>query len=140
MKNLVLGLIIAVMLAPSVSHAMTPEQRLETLTQIEILMKRILILQDLLIELREAELAEKKAEFESLKESSQIQEMPKEKTFKVTSPEGGAVEVNRKMSLEEMREFVISLNRDHIKFRKQMQEASEGELVEFLKNNGYTVK
>tara|TARA_R100001086_G_C11847959_1_gene260610 strand:- start:3256 stop:3681 length:426 start_codon:yes stop_codon:yes gene_type:complete len=141
MKKIIVTLLIAIVLIPQTSFAMTLEERVEVMNKIEILLKRILVLQDLLIELKQKELAEKKEQLAELKaDDNQVETMAKEKTYKVTSPEDGKIEVNESMTVEEMREFVISLNRDHIKFRKQMESASEKELVEFLKSNGYTVK
>lgn len=140
MKHTILGILIAILLIPQTSFAMTLEQRAQILSLIEVLMHRIIELQDQLLQLREAELAEKKAEFESLKTTQSSSNMATEKTYRVTSPSDGKVHVDEKMTKEEMREFIISLNRDHIKFRQRMEVAPVEELVEFLKANGYTVK
>lgn len=60
-------------------------------------------------------------------------------TYNVAPQEGSPLEAKEGLTVEALREYVLSTNPDVVAFRKKMEVASAEELVNYLVQNGFTV-
>jgi len=64
----------------------------------------------------------------------------KEKLFTITPQEGSPLKPRTKIDLEQLRAYVIATNPEAGRFVKQMESATQDEMVAYLKSNGFEVE
>lgn len=62
------------------------------------------------------------------------------KAYSITPQKGSPLKARENISLEEVREYVIATNYQIVSFREKMATASEAELLDYLKANGFTIE
>lgn len=70
----------------------------------------------------------------------QEEEVENTKLFSITPQEGSPLKPRTNITLEQLRDYVIQTNYQVVAFRQKMAEASEDELLDYLKSNGFTIK
>lgn len=64
----------------------------------------------------------------------------KEKLYTITPQKGSPLKPRENITLEQLRDYVIQTNYQIVAFREKMATASEDELIDYLKANGFTIE